>query len=34
MNNLLGVLPSVSLEQGVRLVCEKVLEKIKNGTLK
>lgn len=34
MKTLLGVSPSVELSDGVRLVCEKVLEKIKNGTLK
>jgi nucleoside-diphosphate-sugar epimerase len=34
MNKLLGVMPSVGLEEGVTLVCEKVIEKLKNGTLR
>jgi nucleoside-diphosphate-sugar epimerase len=33
MNELLGVTPSVSLSKGVKLVCDKVKEKLANGTL-
>lgn len=34
MNELLGIRPSLDLSEGVKLVCEKVVEKIKNGSLK
>jgi nucleoside-diphosphate-sugar epimerase len=33
MNELLGVVPSVPLSKGVKLVCDKVKEKLANGTL-
>ena len=33
MNKLLGIQPKVSLQEGIKRVCEKVKEKIKNGTL-
>ena len=33
MNELLNVYPKVSLEEGIKRVCVKVKEKIKNGTL-
>lgn len=33
MNELLGIHPKVSLQEGIKRVCEKVNEKIKNGTL-
>ncbi|MEP7165512.1 MAG: NAD(P)-dependent oxidoreductase [Ferruginibacter sp.] len=33
MNELLKIIPKVGLEEGIRRVCDKVKEKIKNGTL-